>query len=74
MAVKMVLYKGDEPLGVYDSYEECAERMGKNVGTAKYYSMPVHKRRVDAQTTGRGEAWIIERVEDEEGEESGRAD
>lgn len=68
---KLVLYKGESVIGVFDTYEECAERMGKNVATARYYSMPVHKRRVDAQKTDRGEAWIIERVElDDEGGEN----
>lgn len=40
-----VLYRNGWPVGVFDSYEDIAERIGVKLTTARYWGTAAHKRR-----------------------------
>ena len=63
----LVVYKGDEVIGTFDSYEQAAESLGVKVSSVKFMASPTYQRRKGfKRPTGR---ICVERVYFEEGEE-----
>ena len=63
----LVVYKGDEVIGTFDTYEQAAEFLGVKVSSVKFMGSPSYQRRKGSKRpTGRTR---VERVYFEEGEE-----
>lgn len=63
----LVVYKGDEVIGTFDSYEQAAEFLGVKVSSVKFMASPAYQRRKGSnRPTGRT---CVERIYFEEGEE-----
>ena len=63
----LVVYKGDEVIGTFDSYEQAAEFLGVKVSSVKFMASPAYQRRKGSKRqTGRT---YVERIYFEEGEE-----
>ena len=63
----LVVYKGDEVIGTFDSYEQAAEFLGVKVSSVKFMASPTYQRRKGSKRpTGR---ICVERIYFEEGEE-----
>lgn len=66
-----VVYRGEEPVGVFGSISEAAEFMGVPMKSATWYMSPTAKRR-ESRNHGnsRGKvSWLIEKVEVEDEQE-----
>ena len=63
----LVVYKGDDVIGTFDTYEQAAEFLGVKASSVKFMASPAYQRRKGSnRPTGR---ICVERVYFEEGEE-----
>lgn len=63
----LVVYKGDEVIGTFDSYEQAAEFLGVKASSVKFMASPAYQRRKGSKRPSKRTR--VERVYFEEGEE-----